>query len=223
LLDWSTAIDIFKRTGSSLLLADLLGRQHNELKFANGPQIVHALRQLSLSLDLIRSQGILIAAYKLVREIQVARNQRVTPQEEPIVRLVEQVANEFEQFAMKQPHKQIQEYLRKTLKLIDWYFKRNRYSDALLLANEWCVSWLMARDNKPVKDIFDREARKRYTQTIAGNRPEISHFWVDLKRLRNKLAHCETGEWTPEEPDAKKLEGRINAVLAQVIKLEQQL
>jgi CRISPR-associated DxTHG motif protein len=224
LLDWATAVDIFKRTGSSLLLADLLGQQHNELKFANGSQVVHALRQLSLSLDLLRSQGVLIAAHKLVDAIKAARKEEILLENEPIVGLMEQIADEFQPIAMGRPRSSIQDFLRKTLRLVEWYQKRNRYADALFLSREWCISWIMFRDSKTSQQIFNKYERDGYAKNMI-RRSEVNHFWRDLARLRNRLAHTESHEAVDgtSQHNAENLQRDIDAVLSKVVKLGQML
>lgn len=220
LLDWANAVEVFNRTGNSMLLAGLLGNiQDNLYRAAKDltkeeknelpkrlKKVADCLNNLSIALDFVRPLEVLAAAYSLLEALDTARDE--FPQwAKPFHVLLEQVKKTFEDLAMQNPNNEatLAETIAKQQKLIRWYDVRERHLAAALLAREWVVSVVIYQNGLGTK-ILDRDVRRSTEELLNGlahykrNKSKLTtnmhveqsivNIWQEIPDVRNDLAHC---------------------------------
>lgn len=219
-LDWATAVDTFLTTGNSLQLAEMLDTQ--TLYIDRADRIANALRDLSEALDLVRIEEVHQQAHELVQAIASANIQDMTDEYRIIRELLYRLESEFQPLAMCDTRANLTEFLRKNLKLILWYFKRNRYQDSMLVAREWMLTYKMqhknAKNNRTYSaaEIFERENRDSEQGDYKWNSQDKKKLHREINEVRNSLAH---GGFADGETSASMV-ARINSVIANLQKLE---
>lgn len=213
LLDWAAAIDTFKQTGNAAPLAERLEIQEGDLSLQNTPSLTRALRNLSGALDLTLSQTMVVSAHELVTELasvaQVETSSR--PLTQPIVELLTGIKGEIQPFAIERPRDDVRKFLRATFALIKWYYERGRYTNALQLAREWCITWCMFRDNLPNSDLWLYKKRQNYAKNLKTD-ADVGSFWEPMRELRNRISHTESEEKDFDIDDPPKLEATVREV-----------
>lgn len=225
LLDWSSAVDLFKRTGSAVQLAQLLTQHERELGLASLQAFTEALRQLSRALDLTLSKTIMASAYQLQEafEALTPSTESDYPLRGPILSLLSEVVEEFARFAVERPETELERYVDVAHKLIAWYYQRERYMNALQLAREWCITWYMVRHLKDYQgQVWQYETRNRVAQNELRKDPDLRSFWKGLKDLRNRIAHTETTDNVDiDDPEQlNKIIKEIKTYVGRVLKLD---
>jgi hypothetical protein len=209
LLDWASAVDMFKRTGNAVLLAERLKDHESGLAIDQSTleKLSATLEKLSRSLDLTLSQTIVVSAHQLVTRLSAVEthvetqakdkpdsdNSDARPLTQPILDLFEGIRREFEPFAIDRPRDDVPKFLKVTFELIEWYLKRERYANALQLAREWCITWCMFRDKKPAPDLWRYKKRDEVAKKLKDD-ADVGGFWEDLRELRNRITHTESEE-----------------------------
>lgn len=223
LLDWAAAIDTFRRTGNAIPLAERLEAQQNDLALQNTAILTRALRNLSSALDLTLSQTIVVSAHELMTELasvtQIETSSR--PLTQPIIELLAGIKEEIRPFAIERPRDDVRKFLRATFALIKWYYERERYTNALQLAREWCITWCMFRNNLPNSDLWLYEKRRNYAKNLKSD-TDVGSFWEPMRKLRNRISHTESEEKDFDIDDPPKLEATVTEVkqiIEEVLKL----
>lgn len=219
-LDWASAVDTFLTTGNSLQLAEMLETQ--TLTIHNAAEMADALRALSEALDLVRVEEVHQCSQDVVDAVNHANVVELTAENRIIAELLRRLQVEFEPLAMSQPKSNLRVFLKKNLKLVLWYFKRNRYQDAMLVAREWMLTYKMQHNNAEHKrkyspaEIFmraHRDAEEGYHQWKTKDKKDLHH---EINEVRNSLAH---GGFSDGQT-AQDVITRINSVMANLQKLE---
>lgn len=227
LLEWATAADRFNRTGDSRYLASLIRRQQKERAIAAGQNkdrleeagklgaLAGALSRISQALHLIRPEQAMRAASHLTQKLQEASPVLSdTAAAQPFNALLGTVQQSYAPLALTPPAsgETVQETLRVERAMIRWYAERELWVQAVSLAREWLISWLMAqcgRTNLTVqseRSIFENllgaeseafvEAKKRqeeYRPVLLGKVPDIARvlsLWPNLTSVRNDILHA---------------------------------
>lgn len=222
LLDWASAVDVFRRTGNAVLLAERLEKHTDDLGIGDLSSLVTSLRKLSRALDLTLSQTIVVAAYELVAALTSGGKQSLDrPMSGPIITLLDGTRQEFEPFAIEKPRNDVKAFLEATFALLEWYMARERYANALQLAREWCITWCMFRDKKPNADLWQYKKRQNIANGLKSD-PDVGGFWESMRVLRNLIAHTESEEKDFDIDDPAQLDStidKIKGVIQEVLKL----
>ncbi len=218
-LDWANAVDIFLTTGNSLQLAEMLETPGLGIE---GLEIAEALRHLSDSLDLVRIEEIHRRSQALVDAISRIPLETMTDENRIIAELLHRLRNEFSVLAIGDPGKNLSEYLKKDRELVLWYFKRNRYQDAMLVASEWMLTYKMQHQhanrirNYAPKEILDQANRNNERDVQQWTSTEKKRLHREVNNLRNSLAH---GAFS-EVQSAQQMIYHISNVIARIQQLE---
>jgi hypothetical protein len=219
-LDWASAVDTFLTTGNSVHLAEMLEMQN--LAIENADEIADSLRDLSTALDLVRIEQIHQCADSLVNAISKVDTEDMVAEGRIIVELLHRLQSEFEPLAIATPQANMRTFLKKNLELVLWYFNRNRYQDAMLVAREWILTYKMQNKNAKLKrsystsEIFDRSIRDTedgYRQWVIRDKLELNK---EINDVRNSLLH---GGFSDEQ-SAQDMVNRIENVIAKLQKLK---
>lgn len=220
-LDWASAIDTFLMTGNSVQLAEVLETQN--LAIQNAAEIADALRTLSEALDLVRIEEVHQYSQSAVDAVKKVDVVGLTAENRIIAELLRRLQFELEPLAMSQPQSNLTLFLKKNLKLVLWYFKRNRYQDAMLVAREWMLTYKMQHQSATHKrtkyspaEMFmreHREAEEGFHQWKIKDKKELHR---EINDVRNSLAH---GGFSDDQT-AQDIITRINSVIANLQKLE---
>lgn len=156
LLEWAAAADRFNRTGDSRYFASLLREEQKNLALPAQKQperlaqigqigkLASALTQLSQSLSLIRPHQVMRQVEQLTLQAQSALS--VLAQSGaalPFQMLLDSTLKAYQPLALADPAKNNLQDLLTQRELIQWYARREHWMQAVSLAREWLVSWIM--------------------------------------------------------------------------------
>ncbi|NPV86938.1 MAG: CRISPR-associated DxTHG motif protein [Anaerolineae bacterium] len=227
LLEWSAAADRLVQTGDARDLGKLLREQRKTLaEQAQGDptaleqvgrlaNLGGALVGISQALNLIRPYDALTQCAGLAGRTELARPLlESTPATKPYLHLLENVQRTFAPLGLQdadQPHNAWQA-LHKQRQMIAWYVEREHWAQAVTLAREWLVSWVMAHlqrfdfTNRAVRERIEGSINEEaYTfKTCHQNKqpfeplflapvPQLESalaLWNTLADLRNDLDHA---------------------------------
>lgn len=253
LLKWSAAADHLTHNGNARYLGALLRQQRKTLaqqvqgnhdaldqvgKLSN---LGGALEGISQALSLIRPYDALKQCAGLAERTRLARPLlERAPATRPYLLLLENIQRAFEPLGLAdadQPQNAWQA-LQKQRGMITWYVEREHWAQAVTLAREWIVSWVMAHlgrfnfarraEREQVEGSINSEAHafKTCRQTKQPfQTPSLAavpclenvlDLWNLLADVRNDLDHAGMSE-APRQ--AKDLIGQIKAVTQQIAQL----
>jgi len=220
-LDWATAVDTFRKTGSSVQLADMLDIYGVDFELPVMQEVAQALRELSQALDLVRIEDAHQSAYNLIEAVKAATPEAVRESDRLILALLKQLSDEFEIIALASPRKDIRRFIKANLELVFWYHDRNRYQDAMLVAREWMISYKMFNPQFRKRaykneEFFDYEVRREEENPAGWKIPERKKLAVEISELRNSLAHGGLSR----DADAADMLSRIEKVMSDLRKIK---
>ncbi|HQY94395.1 MAG: TIGR02221 family CRISPR-associated protein [Caldilinea sp.] len=230
LLDWMVGADRFVRFGDARDLAALLNTQHERTK--PDPRIVGKvematwnsspvkktashLRRASQALRVVRPSEAMAASHAVSTQLPEAL-MSITALAQPFAPLSQYVAENFAPIALsaeEQRHNP-QQTLVAERALIKWYLQRNQIFQAVALAREWLVSWVMVHSGlvgqmlekdvrQQVERAIGREIQRLQDKTMADNPSEVvadlstvpalgdvAQLYNRLGQLRNDLMHA---------------------------------
>ncbi|MFB2973290.1 TIGR02221 family CRISPR-associated protein [Aerosakkonema sp. BLCC-F183] len=214
LLDWLTATEQFITTGSSINLGNLLSKIQQDFSSQDRQKITPprlleklgtSIQDISRSLELIRSMGVLKETAKLQKIPAQELAKEVGYFAKPFELLSEQIQQSYGQFALSDPEKleNSQSSLQKQFLLLRWYVKKEQGTQAILLAREWLVSarcvakgmdYLNKGNREQVEDELNQMKGSKPHLTLATARTKddkITLTWSNLIKYRNDIAHAE--------------------------------
>lgn len=171
LFDWMTAADRFTRFGDAGDLAERLKKvrpdwqdqrtdpdkreQAKRLSFT-----ANSLDSVSMALRLIRPNEAMDASATLKQQLLDA-SQSIHAHARPFVPLVRSITDAYAPLALPFPQQQIDPMAQLAYErdMVDWLLKRHQYVQAVAIAREWIISWVMVQIE--MKDLLDRENRKK--------------------------------------------------------------
>lgn len=220
-LDWATAVDTFRKTGSSVQLADMLDIYGADFQLPAMQKVAEALRDLSRALDLVRIEDAHRAAYNLIEAVKAVTTEAIRESDRIILELVKQLSDEFESIALVSPRSDIKRFIKASLELVFWYHDRNRYQDAMLVAREWIISYKMFNPSfrtRPYKneEFFDYAVRRAEENPAGWKIPERKRLATEISELRNSLAHGGLGQ----SDEAANMTSRIDQVMTDLRKIK---
>lgn len=178
LFDWMTAADRFTRFGDAGDLAERLKKVRPDWQDqrADPDKREHAKRlsftansldSVSMALRLIRPNEAMDASATLKQQLLDA-SQSIHAHARPFVPLVRSITDAYAPLALPFPQQQIDPMAQLAYErdMVDWLLKRHQYVQAVAIAREWIISWVMVQiEIKDFKDLLDRE-----------NREEVGHI-----------------------------------------------
>ena len=179
LLDWAEAAARFNRTGDSGYLASLLNDEKSKLaKTFQGDQeklstlcginnLGGALSNISQSLRLIRPVQTMEQVASLPTYINKAKAPLVESEgTKPFVMLLESIEKTYQSLGLEDPKntENSPEILATERNMIAWYLEKKQWVQAVSLAREWLVSWVMYHLN--VRHFNVLEERHRVSALI---------------------------------------------------------
>lgn len=227
LLEWATAADRFNRTGDSRYLAALVKalRKEQALAAQSDPEqleqigrlnnLAGALTAISQSLRLIRPRLAMTQAHGLEERVSMAKPglERALAAR-PFSLVLDSVVKSYQPLALPDPDQpeQARETLLVERKIINWYAEREQWVQAITLAREWLVSWIMLQlgmnnlletgARQRLEGVIGSEAasyleaeknKRTFTPLCLAKIPDcgkVIAFWLSLSDLRNDIDHA---------------------------------
>lgn len=223
-LDWATAVDTFRKTGNSVQLADMLDIYGEDFQLPVMQEVAQVLRHLSQALDLVRIEDVHRTAHSLIEAVKVVTPEAVRESDRLIVELLKQLSDEFERIALVSPRRDIKRFIIANLELVFWYYDRNRYQDAMLVAREWMISYKMfnpqfRKRSYKNEEFFDYEVRHGEENPAGWKIPERRKLAQEISELRNSLAHGGLSQ----NDDAENMLSRIEKVMTELRRIKVRL
>ncbi len=227
LLEWSSAADRFNRTGDSRYLASLVKSQRKSMALAAGDDrelldqvgrlgnLAGALAGISQSLRLIRPHLVMQQAAELERRVEKAKPALAgTAAARPFSLVLDSVVAAYQPLALPDPSSpdQLKDNLQTARTMIRWYAEREQWVQAVSLAREWLVSWLMVQLG--ISNLTNQAARRRVEYVVGAEAgdylsakqdgedfspiflrgiPDIENllsFWLTFTNVRNDIDHA---------------------------------
>ncbi len=220
LQDWLHGIDAFRRRGEADELAESLSRTQGRIwrtaslnaESASLPRELNytaaQLKNFSEALRLLRPLEVLQASAKL-NDLLEAVQEEAERWTKPFADVLQDLSKEINPLQVEKPAMLNLAHLKAQIKLIHYYLKKDLVVQAVLLAREWLVSFLIWRRDE--QDRW-RERNKRHyiekelNQVAALQRgektslpawynefpesKELAGIWNEMIGLRNDVAHC---------------------------------
>jgi len=251
LLDWASAANRFDRTGDARYLAELLEEEKNNLGRALSQKgqknlgelsklnnLAGALTDISQSLRLIRPHQAMERIATLPTRIEEAQKALdLAPAALPFRLLLDDIAQSYRPLAQKEPlaEENIGETLRVEREMIGWYLEREHWVQAVSLAREWLVSWVMVHlkihtitdlsERRGVERVVNTEAHKylekenaEFSSVFLSDIPhleDILSLWLSLTDARNDIDHAGMRE------DAKEPKNLIKNIKKYIVTLNE--
>jgi hypothetical protein len=223
LLEWASAADRFNRTGDARYLATLVEKQRKTLACAaQGDHaaleqagalgnLASTLSKISEGLRLIRPHQVMDQVAGLSERVERARpalERAATAQ--PFQLLLDRVIETYQPLASPsstEPHVRLRQTLEIERRLIHWYAERELWVQAISLAREWLVSWVMF--HLGIVNITQRNLREHVSNVLGSeadnlvnarhepiflaslpNRDQVLKLWKPLTDARNDVLHA---------------------------------
>jgi CRISPR-associated DxTHG motif protein len=244
LLDWTSGAEALLERGDAGLIADKMIAAHQTLwRTGTGTParlktLGQKLQDFSQALHLSRPREVMRIAYDLLPLLEEARTE-FERWAKPFALLAGQIRNELESLAFAQSDTLSQENLKKQLELIEYYLKKGLMVQAITLAREWVVSfvllyggkeewregWLKHSNREEAEQALGAAAARRRGENAElpewfdrlPNKEELGELWNKLGDLRNDLAHCAMRENARSaraiEQDAKEISQELRKLL----------
>jgi hypothetical protein len=229
LLDWLTASDRFTRFGNSADLAALVNKTGIYPKDSPLSQAVQVLSDLTQALRLIRPLDAMQISALLPEILDAAKPvaQKV-PSLRPYELLVGDLKKAYTPFALANPSvpTNFKASLTKQRDLIRWYVERQQWVQAVSLAREWLITWVIWQMGETdflnqslretVAEIMNKEAQRRreakeqnlpFHSLFLRNVPGINEVlgnWLALVGIRNDIDHAGMRKKTGKATDLIK-------------------
>lgn len=216
LLDWLTATEQFVQTGNARFLSELIN-----------PRSLHSevLSEASNTLQTISQAARLCQPFTLMQEVKkldpalTAAQRELQVNARPFGVLRDQIVQAFAQF--HDDGKDVVHQLQTEYCLIEWYYQKGQFIQAVTLGREWLIDVITYRLDEPLDFLSDK--RKPFEEAISGiallgkDHPQdrdrkftkndlnrfgitllqweehdmLKQLWTDLKNIRNALDHAE--------------------------------
>ena len=237
LLEWATAADRFNRTGDARQLASLVNAQRKHLALSSQGDhalleqagrlgnLAGALTSISQSLRLIRPHQVMQETAELAERVQAAQpGLERAAAARPFNLVLENIVHAYAPLAHEDPLQEgrVRQTLAVERGLIHWYAEREQWVQAVSLAREWLVSWVMIslgmilitqRDlRQRIESVVGAEssdylaAKKKglpFASIFLASLPQLEDvlsLWLSLTDVRNDIDHAGMRE-EPGDPN----------------------
>ena len=176
LFDWMTAANRVTRFGDAGDLAQRLwdakpAYQDQQVDPAKRQQAIrlsrtaNSLNNVSMTLRLIRPNEAMDASSELKRQLLDA-SQSIQAHARPFVPLARSITDTYAPLAMpfSQQEADLVGQLACEREMVDWLIKHKQYAQAVAIAREWVVSWVMAQVK--MDDILDKDRREEVERIL---------------------------------------------------------
>ncbi|RRR70860.1 MAG: TIGR02221 family CRISPR-associated protein [Candidatus Viridilinea halotolerans] len=165
LLDWTTATDAFLKYGRA---DDLVDRMRQGQGAATN-SLADTLATLTAGLQVSRPTEVQRAAACLGDQVKAVRSDPATPA--PIGLLLDRISAEYTPLGHVEPTAPVhaREVLQGQVEIVQWYVGKGLYVQAITLAREWLVSWVVARAGG---DLFAK-ADREYAEAAINGFPSV--------------------------------------------------
>lgn len=176
LLDWMVAADRFVRFGDAHDLAERLrAAKPRYPQIEQDPQLrdderrlglaARALDDVSLALRLIRPAEAMEASHKLQTRL-VDALPSIQSHVRPFVPLAQDVVDTYAVLSLSKREQQSRpvEVLGRERRLVSWYVERRQYAQAMAVAREWIISWVMLQAG--MASFLDMERRREVEEAL---------------------------------------------------------
>ncbi len=241
MLDWLTAAERFVRFGDSQDLASLLRRAEGSAPDTPLGGVAESLEKLSQSLRLIRPADAMETSAQLPATILAAQSRaQENPAALPYRFLASDLERAYAPFALAAPFDaaQLESSLAKQRDLIHWYLDRQQWVQAVSLAREWLITWVMWHLGETdfldqplresIAELMSKEAQRRqaakgekrpFNSILLRSVPQVSKVlgdWLSLAGIRNDIDHA--GMRAHARP-AKELTASVKTLCGNLSKL----
>ena len=249
LLDWLGGAEFFLKRSDAALLADLLINIQNTIRrkytqqpaSANLPEklktVGRKLKDFSQALQLARPCDVMLYANQILEDLQPVASE-ADQWAKPFAVILERIRKEVENYAHDAPCRLDKENLQKQLALIEHFVEKGLWVQAILLAREWVVSWVILQRGEG--DWLDKDYRERIEEALGAaaqrlrkadvevpewfdklpKNKEVADLWNELIQLRNDVAHCgmrkDAASILSIEKRAKEIPNRIKELMNDV-------
>jgi CRISPR-associated DxTHG motif protein len=234
MFDWITAVNEFLYTGN----ASYLAKQLNTHKSEKLSGLVENINQIALGLELLRPLTVAEAARELPEKLGSVENNLPRPFS-VVAKPLEQA---YAQFGIS-PDAEAREHLRAQLRMINWYFEKDRFVQTLSMAREWLVSLLCVQFSL---DMWNNDYREEMEFLLNGgvkkengqivkvspyreewekypHRKAINRLWggtpFELAKLRNDVLHSGFRK-NPEQ--ASDIKSKIKSIIDEINRIANQ-
>ena len=215
LVDWMGGVEFFLRRSDAVLLGERLERVHRQAwrqrKDGELPRKLQTLgtglKSFSEAMHLARPLEVMESAEGLLRKLNDV-GPEVRSWAQPFGVVLERVRQEAEKFAYPEPYRLDAENLCRQLALIRHYVEKGLTMQAVTLAREWVVSWVILQRGE--ENWLDENYREQVEQALGAaaqrsqkkeaqvpewfdqllNSQRLGELWNRLGQLRNDVAHC---------------------------------
>ena len=244
LMEWAGGLEAFLKKGEANLIGEKIEEKHQSLRSKGGSSedlpkrlksVGKKLKKLSNSLHLARAKEVLKDAHDLLGLLKEAKDE-LENWIKPFAIILDRVETEVKEFAYKESDKLNLDNLKKQLALIKYYYEKGLLLQAILLAREWIVSYVILKDpsNKPkewikvksrqeVEKQLNAEVEKQLNERLkppsAQERDKLDlkiKCWNELGDMRNDVAHCGMRE---NSSASDKIESKVKEILNELDEL----
>ncbi len=251
LMDWLFGIDAFLNFSHADFLAEILRTTHQKLwrSGIDKPKILSSigknLKNFSQAIWFNNPFEAMKQAQSILKLFEEEKSQEVFSELEkwgkPFYRILEKLKEKISKLAHSEPEKLTLETLQKQKEIITYYKESHLYFQALTLAREWLVNWVIYLSPKEEhkENWLKREFREKVERWLSGlsqekigitSTEEIPEWVRELHQAykiggifhqtgekRNLLAHC----WMREKntPSFNKLTKKIDEILNKIFAL----
>ncbi len=237
LLEWAIAADRFNRTGDSRYLSSLLKNHRKSMALEAGENrglleqigrlgnLATLLGEISQSLQLIRPHQTMQSVASLPERVQKAQPiLQQTAATRPFELLLDSIVQSYAPLSHAEPRnpEKVHSTLEVERKMINWYAEHEHWVQAVSVAREWLLSWVMVQVGSPkttqlsarqrFENVINGEANeyrsakqseRTYTPVFLSSIPQVEtvlSLWLNLVEIRNDIDHAGMRE-DPKKPE----------------------
>ena len=218
LIEWLSGADAFVLRGDATGFAQKLRETHRSLGRqgirTSLSEIAGKLEALSLAVSLARPCESLKTACETVSVINKVVDD-VSKWAKPFTHILEMIGDEMSHFSYANSEELTAQNLLAQFELIKYMLSKKRYMQAVTLAREWIVSWvLFKKKEKVLRDRGKREEAEKALGALAASKRErdkpnvpdwmtainaellkksnfdLGVLWNNISLLRNDVDHC---------------------------------
>ncbi|MCY4072799.1 MAG: TIGR02221 family CRISPR-associated protein [Chloroflexi bacterium] len=187
-------VDMLRRSGPERKPDPQPGQQANRLA-----RVANSMERVSHALRLIRPNEAMDASARLDRELSdPLALYSIKANAPPFLLLAGPIREAYQQLAIlsSQQREMPALALQHERDMIGWLLKRKQYAQAVAIAREWTISWVLLQTG--ASDFEDRECRQSASDILLDSalRPDIDQLEMareiheELRKVRNDLLHA---------------------------------
>ena len=197
-------VDMLRKSSPGRKPAPQPGQQANRLA-----RVANSLERISHALRLIRPNEAMDASARLDRELSdPLATYSIKTNARPFLLLADPIRKAYKQLALfsNQQSEKPALALKHERDMIDWLLKREQYAQAVAIAREWTISWVLLQMGAP--DLEDRYRRQDASDILIDSGPcagvdqleKAREIYGKLRMVRNDLLHAgKSGDALPAQ------------------------